>query len=72
MRRRATNDERLWKQMCLSKFGGCRQPPSWRALFRFNHEFLHHVILRMATDELMQARLGGLSTGNAFNIPVLA
>ncbi len=39
---------------------------------RFNHEFLHKVILSMATDNLMRARLGGLQHGNAFRIPVFA
>lgn len=39
---------------------------------RFNHEFLHTVILSYATDRLMRARLGGLGHGQAFNIPVLA
>lgn len=38
---------------------------------RFNHEFLHKVLLSYATDNLMATRLGGLAHGNAFNIPVL-
>lgn len=41
-------------------------------MYRWNHEFFHKVILSYATDRLMQARLNGLGSGAAFNIPVLA
>ena len=39
---------------------------------RFNRDFLHKVILSYATDRLMDARLGGLAQGHAFNIPIFA
>jgi hypothetical protein len=72
--RYAANDDLLWKDLCMSKFSVPEDsnPPSWKELYKFNHEFLHKVVLSCATDRLMQTRLGGLSRGMAFQIPVLA
>ena len=42
-------------------------------LLRFNHEFLHKVILSYSADKAMNKQgLRGLAHGHAFNIPVLA
>uniref|UniRef100_A0A7R9Z933 F-box domain-containing protein n=1 Tax=Chlamydomonas euryale TaxID=1486919 RepID=A0A7R9Z933_9CHLO len=67
--RDAVGNELLWKRMCLNTFSvpeGTR-PNSWRELYRFNHEFLHTVLL-YATDRLMAARLQGLTPGMVLNM----
>ncbi len=57
---------------CVAKMRAFILPVPPSMWIRFNHEFLHKVLLSYATDSLMRTRLGGLSQGMAFRIPVLA
>mmetsp|Transcript_12703 Transcript_12703/g.27530 ORF Transcript_12703/g.27530 Transcript_12703/m.27530 type:complete len:127 (+) Transcript_12703:72-452(+) len=69
--RRAASDDTLWKRLCVSKFSipdGCR-PPSWRALYRFNHEFLRNIILASSAETIW--RMNGFPM-SAFRISVFA
>ncbi|KAG1651722.1 hypothetical protein FOA52_009051 [Chlamydomonas sp. UWO 241] len=71
--RAAVRSEQLWKRLCQRVYSvpSHAAPSSWRALYKFNHEFLYTVVLSRATDSLMSLRLGGLASGAAFRIPVL-
>eukprot|EP00192_Tetraselmis_astigmatica_P018017 CAMPEP_0117657416 /NCGR_PEP_ID=MMETSP0804-20121206/5319_1 /TAXON_ID=1074897 /ORGANISM="Tetraselmis astigmatica, Strain CCMP880" /LENGTH=127 /DNA_ID=CAMNT_0005463869 /DNA_START=82 /DNA_END=465 /DNA_ORIENTATION=+ len=44
--------ELLWKALCVSKFAAdpASNPPSWKKLYRYNHELLYNYLLRSSSN----------------------
>eukprot|EP00798_Chlamydomonas_sp_ICE-L_P003393 gene3393-13433_t len=70
--RRAARDDMFWKRLVLNNYAvppDC-PAPSWRLLYRFNHDMLKYIFTR-ATDDLMTMRLGGMHPTN-MRVPLYA
>jgi len=49
------SDNAIWKQLCCDKFGAphSADPPSWKELYRFNHQYLYGVIFSRRFGRLL-------------------
>ncbi|GFH31931.1 uncharacterized protein HaLaN_31065, partial [Haematococcus lacustris] len=60
--RHAASDDLLWRALLLERFGWrpLEAPPSWRQLYRFQHELFSRVVLQRTSEVLMHMRMGSL------------
>mmetsp|Transcript_4586 Transcript_4586/g.11392 ORF Transcript_4586/g.11392 Transcript_4586/m.11392 type:complete len:144 (+) Transcript_4586:426-857(+) len=62
------DNECLWRELCISKYGvsPTASPPSWKKLYRYNHELLYQHVLQNTVNVL---RDFNLRQGQAMRLP---
>mmetsp|Transcript_29125 Transcript_29125/g.52069 ORF Transcript_29125/g.52069 Transcript_29125/m.52069 type:complete len:139 (+) Transcript_29125:264-680(+) len=52
-------NEELWRELCIYKYGvsPAASPPSWKKLYRYNHELLYQHVLQNTVNVLRDFRI---------------